>query len=222
MNNQKMPKTNPNNMAQVPSPRRTRSGMRLDNGEASDADQSVLIIESHLDNNSPAYAPSSQASSGANNISVIDLTDTDDDEADEMPPPSATASLLTTTVLPLLYRTRRLLTAAMISSTSVATPPRLHNITVDLTDSPEPSPNLAISPTSANAVSTPPSSSGEISCPVCLDPKSRVFETSRRMVSTLCGHIFCSRCLPTCIQNDGKCPTCRRPLKTNGYHYLFI
>ena len=184
-------------MAQVPrpSPRRTCSGMRLDNGEASNADQSVLIIESDLDNNSPGSAPSSQVSSGANNISVIDLTDTDDDEADEMPPSSATASRLTTT-----------------DYTSVATPPRLHNITVDLTDSPEPSPNLA----------TPPSSSGEISCPVCLDPKSRVFETYRRMVSTLCGHIFCSRCLPTCIQNDGKCPTCRRPLKTNGYHSLFI
>ena len=207
MNDQKMPKTNPNKMAQVPrpSPRRTRSGMRLDNGEASNADQSVLIIESDLDNNSPGCAPSSQVSSGANNISVIDLTDTDDDEADEMPPSSATASRLTTT-----------------DYTLVATPPRLHNITVDLTDSPEPSPNLAISPPSANAVSTPPSSSGEISCPVCLDPKSRVFETYRRMVSTLCGHIFCSRCLPTCIQNDGKCPTCRRPLKTNGYHSLFI
>ena len=42
------------------------------------ADQSVLIIESDVDNNSPApaaRAPSSQASSGAN-ISVIDLTDT--------------------------------------------------------------------------------------------------------------------------------------------------
>ena len=197
MNDQKMPKTNPNKMAQVPrpSPRRTRSGMRLDNGEASNADQSVLIIESDLDNNSPGCAPSSQISSGANNISVIDLTDTDDDEADEIPPPSATASRLTST-----------------DYTSVATPPRLHNITVDLTDSPEPSPNLA----------TPPSSSGEISCPVCLDPKSRVFETSRSMVSTLCGHIFCSRCLPTCIQNDGKCPTCRKHLKSNGYHNLFI
>ena len=195
MNNQKMPKTNPKNMAQVPSPWRTRSGMNLDNGEASNADQSVLIIESDLDNNSPGCAPSSQISSGANNISVIDLTDTDDDEADEIPPPSATASRLTST-----------------DYTSVATPPRLHNITVDLTDSPEPSPNLA----------TPPSSSGEISCPVCLDPKSRVFETSRSMVSTLCGHIFCSRCLPTCIQNDGKCPTCRRHLRRNGYHNLFI
>ena len=115
-----MPKTNPNNMAQAPSPRRTRSGIRLDNGEASEnhqianssvaisagsqherwgmrralgeinirplsypnrdndnpADQSVLIIESDVDNNSPAPSPSSQAPSGANNISVIDLTDT--------------------------------------------------------------------------------------------------------------------------------------------------
>ena len=142
MNDQKMPKTNPNKMAQVPrpSPRRTCSGMRLDNGEASNADQSVLIIESDLDNNSPGCAPSSQISSGVNNILVIDLTDTDDDEAYEMPPSSATASRLTTT-----------------DYTSVATPPRLnrHNITVDLTDSPEPSPNLAISPPSANAVSTP-------------------------------------------------------------------
>ena len=117
-----MPKTNPNNLAQAPSPRRTRSGIRLDIGEATEnhqmsnssvgmpatsqlgrpglrlalreinirplsnpnreddipADQSVLIIESDVDNNSPApaaRAPSSQASSGAN-ISVIDLTDT--------------------------------------------------------------------------------------------------------------------------------------------------
>ena len=118
-----MPKTNPNNLAQAPSPRRTRSGIRLDNGEASEnhqisnssvgipagsqherpgmrralreinirplsypnrdndnndnpADQSVLIIESDVDNNSPAPSPPSQAPSGANNISVIDLTDT--------------------------------------------------------------------------------------------------------------------------------------------------
>merc|ERR1711874_5196 len=113
----------------------------------------------------------------------------------------------------------------LASANPVLTPPRLLDVTVDLTDSPGPSQNPASSSASlsvATVASTPPSSSNEISCPVCLDTKSRVLATSRRMVSTLCGHIFCSRCLPTCIQNDGKCPSCRRPLNIRGYHDLFF
>ena len=61
-----------------------------------------------------------------------------------------------------------------------------------------------------------------LQCPVCLDSLKIVKRTGRGMVSTVCGHIFCSRCLPTSIKANGSCPTCRRVLSNRDYHKIYV
>jgi len=51
-----------------------------------------------------------------------------------------------------------------------------------------------------------------IRCPVCLDGLPVISSTGRSLMSTVCGHIFCSRCIPASIRSNGRCPTCRRIL----------
>lgn len=53
------------------------------------------------------------------------------------------------------------------------------------------------------------------SCAVCMGPL--VEETS-----TLCGHIFCKRCIVTAIQFQNKCPTCRQNLTINSIHRVYL
>lgn len=55
-------------------------------------------------------------------------------------------------------------------------------------------------------------------CPICMDNLS-----DNAIASTLCGHIFCMKCIKTAIRANGKrCPTCRKGLKGVGYHQLFL
>lgn len=62
-----------------------------------------------------------------------------------------------------------------------------------------------------------------IRCPVCLDGFPRITSTGRSLMSTVCGHIFCSRCLPVCIRTNGRCPTCRNVLfLPYDLHPIFI
>uniref|UniRef100_A0A2A4K622 RING-type domain-containing protein n=1 Tax=Heliothis virescens TaxID=7102 RepID=A0A2A4K622_HELVI len=66
--------------------------------------------------------------------------------------------------------------------------------------------------------STPSRNLGD--CPICLDPL-----TSKGIASTICGHVFCLKCIQASIRSSGKkCPTCRKVLKGpgGGYHQLFI
>jgi len=107
-------------------------------------------------------------------------------------------------------------------------PPRWNNdldITIDLTDSPAAasSPD-EISPTPNAGEISPTALPGEsrIRCPVCLDSLPRITSTGRTMMSTVCGHIFCSSCLPVCIRTSGRCPTCRKVLRPNQMHPIFI
>jgi len=62
-----------------------------------------------------------------------------------------------------------------------------------------------------------------IKCPVCLD-ESTVFEvSSRQLVSTVCGHLFCDRCISEVIRTTKACPTCRKKITTKkGFHPIFI
>jgi len=108
-------------------------------------------------------------------------------------------------------------------------PPRRNNdleITIDLTDSPvtASSPPDEISPTPNPGEISHSALPGEsrIRCPVCLDGLPRITSTGRSMMSTVCGHIFCSSCLPVCIRTNGRCPTCRKVLRPNQMHPIFI
>ena len=58
-----------------------------------------------------------------------------------------------------------------------------------------------------------------LECPVCLQDMNLERGTS----STICGHVFCTPCiLRALILIDQKCPTCRKPLRTNQIHKIFL
>lgn len=61
-----------------------------------------------------------------------------------------------------------------------------------------------------------------IECPVCLHSLQTLKRRGSSIMSTMCGHLFCSRCLPLSLRNNGRCPTCRKLLGMTGYHQVFI
>jgi len=61
-----------------------------------------------------------------------------------------------------------------------------------------------------------------IHCPVCLDGFHRIKSSGRNLMSTVCGHMFCSSCLPVCVRSNGRCPTCRKPLGSTDTHPIFL
>ncbi|XP_069029384.1 E3 ubiquitin-protein ligase RNF4 isoform X3 [Embiotoca jacksoni] len=63
---------------------------------------------------------------------------------------------------------------------------------------------------------------GTISCPVCLDSYSEIIESGRLVVSTKCGHVFCSQCLRDALTSSHTCPTCRKRLTHRQYHPLYV
>eukprot|EP00092_Neocalanus_flemingeri_P044415 GFUD01049251.1.p1 GENE.GFUD01049251.1~~GFUD01049251.1.p1 ORF type:complete len:260 (+),score=80.43 GFUD01049251.1:156-935(+) len=97
-------------------------------------------------------------------------------------------------------------------------------IMVDLTDSPA-NPDT---PRQNTTASDSPSGSGSggvgisVQCPVCLESLRSIKRSGADVVSTVCGHIFCSRCLPASLRTSGRCPSCRRKIGAGEYHKLFI
>ncbi|XP_070692906.1 E3 ubiquitin-protein ligase RNF4 [Pempheris klunzingeri] len=75
---------------------------------------------------------------------------------------------------------------------------------------------------SLQADSSSRSTPGTISCPVCLDSYSEIVESGRLVVSTKCGHVFCSQCLRDALTSSHTCPTCRKRLTHRQYHPLYI
>lgn len=62
-----------------------------------------------------------------------------------------------------------------------------------------------------------------LSCPICLDTKNQIVASNRNLVSTNCGHIFCSHCIVQVTRTNKKCPTCRKTLTgKNCYHNIYI
>uniref|UniRef100_A0A0E0B4Z1 RING-type domain-containing protein n=2 Tax=Oryza glumipatula TaxID=40148 RepID=A0A0E0B4Z1_9ORYZ len=52
-------------------------------------------------------------------------------------------------------------------------------------------------------------------CPVCWN---KLEEPS----TTICGHIFCTTCIKQAIQIQKKCPTCRKSLRANNFHRIYL
>ncbi|KAM6977856.1 E3 ubiquitin-protein ligase RNF4 [Aplochiton taeniatus] len=71
---------------------------------------------------------------------------------------------------------------------------------------------------SSRARSTP----GTVSCPVCMDAYAEIIESGRLVVSTKCGHLFCSQCLRDSLTRSHTCPTCRKKLTCKQYHPIYI
>jgi len=109
-----------------------------------------------------------------------------------------------------------------------ATPrPAQPPVMVDLTDSPANTQGEDImndNPTQELDTTASPGGGGGISvqCPVCLESLKSIKKSGCSMVSTVCGHIFCSRCLPASLRASGRCPSCRRRVGPTEYHKIFI
>ncbi|KAG7257026.1 hypothetical protein CRUP_025406, partial [Coryphaenoides rupestris] len=71
---------------------------------------------------------------------------------------------------------------------------------------------------SSQARATP----GTISCPVCMDSYAEIVDTGRLVVSTKCGHVFCSQCIRDSLARSHTCPTCRKRLTPRQYHPIYI
>ncbi|XP_020307911.1 E3 ubiquitin-protein ligase RNF4 [Oncorhynchus kisutch] len=71
---------------------------------------------------------------------------------------------------------------------------------------------------SSRARSTP----GTVSCPVCMDAYAEIIESGRLVVSTKCGHLFCSHCLRDSLLRSHTCPTCRKKLIHKQCHPIYI
>ncbi|XP_030621630.1 E3 ubiquitin-protein ligase RNF4 [Chanos chanos] len=63
---------------------------------------------------------------------------------------------------------------------------------------------------------------GAVSCPVCMDAYAEIIDSGRLMVSTKCGHLFCSQCLRDSLARAHTCPTCRKKLTHKQYHPIYI
>lgn len=63
---------------------------------------------------------------------------------------------------------------------------------------------------------------GYIQCRVCMDGYSEIELSRRRIYSTACGHIFCSRCLCTYLKYTKTCPVCLRKISQRQYHRIYI
>uniref|UniRef100_A0AAV2MI01 RING-type domain-containing protein n=1 Tax=Knipowitschia caucasica TaxID=637954 RepID=A0AAV2MI01_KNICA len=61
-----------------------------------------------------------------------------------------------------------------------------------------------------------------ISCPVCMDSYFEIVDSGRLLVSTRCGHIFCSVCLRDSLSQSHSCPICRKRLPKGHYHPLHL
>jgi len=81
---------------------------------------------------------------------------------------------------------------------------REKSVEIDLTSSPLPAP------------SPPP-----MQCPVCFDSLQSLLPP-RTALSTKCGHLFCSSCLPAALQASGCCPTCRKRVRMSDAIRLFL
>lgn len=54
-----------------------------------------------------------------------------------------------------------------------------------------------------------------LQCPVC-------FDTIKTPTSTLCGHVFCAKCIQGWVQKNKRCPTCNKPMQMKHMHPIYL
>merc|ERR1712179_359240 len=79
-----------------------------------------------------------------------------------------------------------------------------------------------VTPCHTLSVATIASPSSPLQCPVCLEEFRSIRRRGSPLVSTICGHVFCNRCLTTCIRTSGNCPSCRMTTDHGGFHPLYL
>ncbi|CAF0931003.1 unnamed protein product [Brachionus calyciflorus] len=65
------------------------------------------------------------------------------------------------------------------------------------------------------------------SCPICLETIVNLKRNGMRLNVSICGHILCKQCTEQLTKNANnksrlECPSCRKTLRTNEIHELFI
>ncbi|KAI4572664.1 hypothetical protein MJT46_019535 [Ovis ammon polii x Ovis aries] len=50
----------------------------------------------------------------------------------------------------------------------------------------------------------------------------QIVQNGRLIVSTECGHVFCSQCLRDSLKSANTCPTCRKKMSHKRYHPIYI
>merc|ERR1712059_57444 len=96
--------------------------------------------------------------------------------------------------------------------------PEIQNLdlTIDLTDSPDYT-SARVNP--EEDFSSPLTC---IKCPICFDSLRDLSAKGSSLVSTVCGHLFCSQCLTTCLVTRPVCPTCRARCSNRDFHPVFL
>ncbi|NXW68447.1 RNF4 ligase, partial [Hirundo rustica] len=64
--------------------------------------------------------------------------------------------------------------------------------------------------------------SASLLCVICMSCYSQIVQSGRLVVATMCGHIFCSECLPVALETTGMCPTCRMELTSDLYFPIYL
>merc|ERR1711976_1060790 len=103
--------------------------------------------------------------------------------------------------------------------------PSAMDTTVDLTESADEFNESVDESHNENEVTNDKSTSEgglSLQCPVCLRSLQTLKRRGCGIVSTMCGHLFCCKCLPQSLRNNGRCPTCRKLLGMTGFHQVFI
>ncbi|XP_055955672.1 E3 ubiquitin-protein ligase RNF4-like [Patella vulgata] len=62
----------------------------------------------------------------------------------------------------------------------------------------------------------------KITCPICMDDDRQIKRSGRQLTSTVCGHIFCSTCIKQSLRSFHTCPSCRKSLRVNQIHPIFL
>nr|XP_041567170.1 peroxisome biogenesis factor 10-like [Taeniopygia guttata] len=75
---------------------------------------------------------------------------------------------------------------------------------------------------SSDSVSSSAQQGAVIRCPLCMEFYSEMMQHGQQLVATLCGHVFCSRCLPIALGVAHICPTCRVKLNAAVYFPIYL
>lgn len=86
---------------------------------------------------------------------------------------------------------------------------------IRLWNPPPPDPSKSTNQPQPSSVS---SDDTKVACPICYES---LFQ--RKLLSTICGHVFCELCLRTALRMSKKCPICNRSItRANQTHPLYL
>ena len=61
-----------------------------------------------------------------------------------------------------------------------------------------------------------------LDCPVCLDSFLSILKNGNKLMSTICGHVFCQSCLFASVKANRKCPACRELIFLNSKSKQYV